>query len=317
MSCHASTESICDYDADEFEFDHRASLERDRAQATTPLLPPLMTEYPFGKPAPEESPLQSPSVAPSPAPNDVVVTPITSSHFPRPSLATQPSMSSLRHVPSSIDLALPLPGMLQDYDEWSDRLGHANFTITPQPYELDTINAETVAKFCQDWDAARINYTKHLVRTGEHYGHTSNIYALTEAKWAETEGRWKTIYESLIGQTMASHGIRSPTVGGSRSRSRGRGRGRSSSSSTGAMRRNTNDDMLAHLEWRRLDSGASPSAVPRMIEALDAGGKFPERGDEDIVGPMQRDEVMIRAESEERKTSRFWKNLVGKVGMRR
>ncbi|KAH7305982.1 hypothetical protein B0I35DRAFT_443645 [Stachybotrys elegans] len=282
MSCHASTESICDYDADEFEYDdHRASLERDRAMATTPLLPPLMTD-----------------------------------HFPRPSLATQPSISSLRHVPSSIDLPLSLPGM-QEYDEWSDRLGHANFTITPQPYELDTVNAETVAKFCQDWDAARINYTKHIVRTGENYGHTSNIYALTEAKWAETEGRWKTIYESLIGQTMASQGITSPTAGGSRSRSRGRGRGRSSSSSTGAMRRNTNDDMLAHLEWRRLDSGASPSAVPRMIEALDAGGKFPERGDEDIVGPMQRDEVMIRSESEERKTSRFWKTLVGKVGMRR
>lgn len=78
------------------------------------------------------------------------------------------------------------------------------------------------------------------------------------------------------------------------------------------------------------------------------GGKFPERGDEDIVGPMERDEVMIgavpaqpsgiarlmRAMSEERgRVARrmrnaaqmeaaqhehphggFWRNLVERVG---
>jgi hypothetical protein len=206
--------------------------------------------------------------------------------------------------------------MLQEYDEWSDRLGHANFTITPLPYELDTINSETVTKFCQDWDAARVNYTKHLVRTGENYGQTSKIYALTEAKWAETERRWKTIYTGLARQTGTMQGFATPSMGASRSRSRGRGRGRSTSASAMVMGRPANDDIFANMEWRRLDDG-TPSVVPRMLEALDAGGKFPGLGDEDIVGPMHRDEVMVRAESEERKSSRFWRNLAGKVGFRK
>lgn len=314
MSYHASTESI-PIIVDIEQPQERASLERQRALATTPLLPPLLTD-PLGKPAPEESPLQSPSVAPSPATPGFASPIYGSAQFSRPSLSTKPSVSSFRHISGSTELPLPLPAILQEHDEWSDRLGHANFTITPLPYELESINAETVGKFCQDWDAARINYTKHLVRTGENYGQTSKIYALTEAKWAETERRWRSIYEGLISQTMATNPSMPSSARQSRSRSRGRGRGRAGSAGTSIIGRAPTDDIFANMQWRRLED-ALPSAVPQMLEALDADGKFPSRGDEDIVGPMHRDEVMIRADSEERKSSRFWRHLADKVGLRK
>jgi hypothetical protein len=202
---------------------------------------------------------------------------------------------------------------LQEHDDWSDRLGHANFTISPQPYELEAINPETIAKFGNDWDLARINYTKHLVRTGENYGQTSKIYAMTEAKWAEIERRWQTTFEDIVKNT--NHAA-AGSMSASRNPSRGRGRGRSSSSNAAALARlPVQDDALAELEWRRLED-CLPSAVPQMMESLDADGKFPGRGDEDIVGPMQRDAVMVRARSEDAK-GRFWKNLADRVGLRK
>ncbi|PTB63147.1 hypothetical protein BBK36DRAFT_1127112 [Trichoderma citrinoviride] len=252
---------------------------------------------------------QSPSIAPSSA--------VTEVHSPRPavptprqSLASKPSVSSLRHVSVLAELPLPLPpSILQDQDEWSDRLGHANFTITPMPYAVEEITAESVTKFCDDWDAARVAYTKHLVRTGEHYGQTSKTYGLTEAKWAEIERKWKFHYTDIVRRTQ-------PMISGSansRSRSRGRGRGRSESAHPAGQgsRQSQNDDIYAAMQWRGR-RGCRPSAVPQMLEALDAEGKFPGRGDEDIVGPMQRDAYMVRARSEE-KTPRFWRNLAEKL----
>lgn len=205
---------------------------------------------------------------------------------------------------------MPLPpSILQDQDEWSDRLGHANFTITPMPYGVDELTAESVTKFCDDWDAARVAYTKHLVRTGEHYGQTSKTYGMTEAKWAEIERKWKGFYTDIVRRTqpMTTASVMS------RSRSRGRGRGRSESAnpSSKAQSQNRHDDIYAAMQWRGR-RGCLPSAVPQMLEALDAEGKFPGRGDEDIVGPMQRDAYMVRARSEE-KTPRFWKNLAEKL----
>ena len=311
MSYYGSTDSLDFYDVEpEMTYDERAALERDRAHATTPLLPPLMTS---SRELPQESPLQSPSIECASAVTEVHVSPIMSGHRSIPSLSAKPSFTSLRHVPTSLDLPLPLPPLLQEHDEWSDRLGHANFTITPLPYELEKIDADTVAKFRDDWDAARVNYTKHLVRTGEHYGQTSKIYALTEAKWAETEGRWRATYERALRASRPANlsGTSSPNA--SRSRSRGRGRGRSGSASAIVMGRPVHDDFFAEEQWRRLEEDI-PSAVCRMLEAE---GKFPSRGDEDIVGPMHRAETMERSHSEEKYGSKFWKNLAGKVGLRR
>ncbi|CAM1500441.1 Fc.00g096030.m01.CDS01 [Cosmosporella sp. VM-42] len=316
LSFYESTESVnrlpAPIDIELANGDRLPSMERERGLATTPLLPPLMTS-PLSAPPPSESPLQSPTVAPSPVATEVHSPPPSIISFPRPSLSTKPSMSSFRFGPNSPDLPLPLPAILQEHDEWSDRLGHANFTITPQPYIPEAVNIEALRQLRTDWDAARCNYTKHLVRTGENYGETSKIYGLTEAKWAETEKRWRSTHEELMEQIVRATKSAPPSTSASRSRSRGRGRGRSHSGSAALLGRPPTDDVFAGMQWRRLEESL-PSAIPRM---LDADGKFPARGDEDIVGPMQRDEVMVRAHSEERKGARFWKNLAGKVGLRK
>lgn len=312
MSFYGSTESVnvpapIDIEKAQAHKD-RSSLERERGLATTPLLPPLMTN-PLVKPPPE-SPLQSPTIAP-PSTTTEVPSP-AATQFPRPSLSTKPSISSFRHGPNTPDLPIPLPSILQEYDEWSDRLGHANFTITPQPYQPDSVNLENLTQLRNDWDLARCNYTKHLVRTGENYGQTSKIYAFTEAKWAETEKQWRSFHDDLIEQIVATTNSAPASTDTSRSRSRGRGRSRASSGSAAFLGRPPVDEVFAGMQWRRLEDGL-PSAIPKM---LDADGKFPARGDEDIVGPMQRDEVMLRTNSEERKGARFWKHIAGKVGLR-
>ncbi|KAM3512088.1 hypothetical protein MY11210_004285 [Beauveria gryllotalpidicola] len=298
--------------------DDKIDIQRDRALATTPLLPPLMTG-PLGKPPPE-SPLQSPSVESAPTPPRLSFAPqsppLTSASFVRPSLSSRPSVQSLRNISSSTELSFPvpapLPSILQEYDDWSDRLGHANFTISPAPYDLPAVNSETIAKFQNDWDTARCNYTKHLVRTGENYGQTSKIYGLTEAKWAETERRWRSIYQDVIKQTLPTVPMQKTD---SRSRSRGRVRGRSLSAHPSSVQHSPHGDVYAGMEWKRLEDSL-PSAVPQMIEALDAApGKFPSRGDEDIVGPMHREASMAGAYEDTR--SRFWKSLGAKVGIHR
>ncbi|KLO88874.1 uncharacterized protein LW93_12289 [Fusarium fujikuroi] len=288
----------------------QADLERERGLATTPLLPPLMTS-PLSGPPPE-SPLQSPTIAPPSATTEVPSPVPSATQFPRPSLSTKPSVSSFRFGSNSPEVPIPLPSILQEHDEWSDRLGHANFTITPQPYQPETVNMEALQQLRNDWDAARCNYTKHLVRTGENYGETSKIYALTEAKWADIERRWRSTHDGLMSEIVQATSSAPGSTSASRSRSRGRGR---SANSGGSIlgRPPPMDDVFAGMQWKRLEDGL-PSAIPRLV---DADGKFPSRGDEDIVGPMQRDEVMLRTHSEERKGARFWKNLAGKVGLRK
>ncbi|KAF9876133.1 only proline and serine are matching in the corresponding protein [Colletotrichum karsti] len=288
----------------------RESIERDRALASTPLLPPLLTSPQTE--APQPSPLQSPTVAPTILSMEV---PSTQSlgHIPTPSLSTRPSVSSFRHVQSSQELPFGYPSILQDHDEWSDRLGHANFSIAPQPYEPEAATMESLRLLRADWEAARANYMKHLVRTGENYGETSKIYALTEAKWAEIEKSWRAFHEQTMERIVASSKVSAQPPQVSRSRSRGRGRVRSSSGGSAILRRPVNDDVFANEQWRRLEDNL-PTTMPRLV---DTEGKFPERGDEDIVGPMERDTKMIRARSEERKSSRFWRSLAGKVGLRK
>ena len=171
--------------------------------------------------------------------------------------------------------------LLEQNDAWSDRLGHANYTILPRPYQPDTASLEAIRLLRADWDQARINYTKHLARTGEHYGSTSKTYSLTEAKWAETEREWRTAYDAVVERIVA----------------------------------NGANDEVATLQLQRLQDDFR-ATLPRM---LDAEGKFPELGDQDIVGPMVRDAVMIReaqAADDRHSTSKFWKSLAGRVGLR-
>lgn len=266
----------------------RDSIERDRALATTPLLPPLLTDAPSIASmthSQQPSPLQSPSVAHQFHHTE----PNSPAAYATPPLSTKPSFSSFRPplmtslsspVVATSEIVVTIPNLLEQHDAWSDRLGHANYTILPRPYRPGTSDLETLRTLRADWDLARVNYTKHIVRTGEHYGTTSKTYALTEAKWAETEREWKASHDVLLQRVTA-----------------------------------LNPGYDAQLRWDRLQDDA-PTTVPRM---LDAEGKFPDLGDEDIVGPMVRDAVMVREPSSdgEHGAKKFWKNLAGKVGLRK
>ena len=69
------------------------------------------------------------------------------------------------------------------------------------------------------------------------------------------------------------------------------------------------EEVLGGPEWRRIDEGGP--ALPRMMS-----DKFPSRGDEDIVGPMVREEF-TRTESADGRGARLWKNLMRVGGLRR
>lgn len=260
------------------------SLERARATATTPLLPPLLIEASAACQAQPHSlyasPLQSPSMVSSPgleraAPHG----------YPTPPISTKPSVSSLRRgtVSSTIsDAPSPVPCFFDHQDSWSDRLGHANFTIEPRPYLPETADLPTLQAFRADWNLGRTNYAKHLVRTGEHYGATSKTYVLTEAKWAEIEQDWRRNEDDLVER----------------------------------LGQQWKDDPSVTSQLRRTAEGGLSPSIPRM---LSDDGKFPELGDVEIIGPMVRDAVMVRDGQDERRNSAsVWlKSLAGKVGLRK
>lgn len=285
--------------------DSGRNLERERALATTPLLPPLVTDTPPQvDPRRPQSPTRARSASvlerPNPGP------PFVRSSNTTPALSTKPSLTSFRASPISPELPVPFPNILND-DEWSDRLGHANFTILPLPYQPEVADLDSLKKLREDWDLARTNYTKHLFRTGENYGETSKIYGLTEQKWAEVEQSWKRTHDKAVEQILAAS-TAPQSVSQPRSRSRGRGRGRAESTPP----KNVINDIYASMEWKRLED-TKPGAFPRML----CETKFPSRGDEDIVGPMVRDAPMCRAESVDGRRIRLWRNLVDKVGLKK
>lgn len=296
-----STESVVLPTSDASISGPRQNLERDRRMATTPLLPPLITD----SLASATGPLSPGFPFPTPAPEYHSQTP--PKPIPAPAVRAKPSVASFRLSPTGPDLQIPFPNLLND-DEWCDRLGHANFTILPTPYQPEDATLPALKQLRQDWDLARVNYTKHLFRTGENYGETSNIYALTQDKWAEVERSWRRVHDRAMERVIAGAAT-PPPVSKSRSRSRGRGRGRAESSA--AALGLPADEVLAGAEWRRVD-GDGPAALPRM-----ESDKFPSRGDEDIVGPMVREEVMVRTESADGRGARLWRNLMKVGGLRR
>jgi hypothetical protein len=180
------------------------------------------------------------------------------------------------------DATSPVPCFFDHQDSWSDRLGHANFTIEPRPYLPEAADLPTLQAFRTDWNLGRTNYAKHLVRTGEHYGATSKTYALTEAKWAEIELQWQRNEDDLV-ERLGQQWKDDPSV--------------------------------ASQLWRTAEEKLCP-AIPRM---LSDDGKFPELGDVEIIGPMVRDAVMARdGQDEKRNSASVWlKTLAGKVGLRK
>lgn len=275
----------------------RRDMDRDRRLATTPLLPPLITDS--ATPAP--GPLSTGFPFPSPVEHHNQAAP---QPIPAPTLRAKASVTSFRFSPTGPELPIPFPNLLND-DEWSDRLGHANFTILPTPYQPEDATMPSLKQLRQDWDLARLNYTKHLFRTGENYGETSNIYALTQEKWTEVERTWRRMHDATMERVIASVASPPPQA---KSRSRSRGRGRDRAGSSTALGHAT-EEVLGGTEWRRIDE-AGP-ALPRMMS-----DKFPSRGDEDIVGPMVRGEA-LRTESADGRGARLWKNLMKVGGLRR
>jgi hypothetical protein len=95
-------------------------------------------------------------------------------------------------------------------DKWSMALGHANFTIDPEPYIPEALDLHAWDALTCDREAAHAEYYRHQARTLEHYGRNSKIYRLTEDKWAEIDGQWasalKTVRAELIARgTKAVH----------------------------------------------------------------------------------------------------------------
>lgn len=235
----------------------------------TPLLPPVMKDLPhLDNEATINSPLQSPSVA-----NDGLdslsgrtstgaqTTPET---LPSSFASAHPSLSSISrqialartHAPESAPII-----MSDSNDVWSSKLGHANFTIQPEPYLPEVSSLETFEEHRTNWELARCNYAKHLVRTGEHYGITSSIYKLTQEKWESVNKQWKRNHDHLIAHLQDSCGN--------------------------------------HLSLDPSDVTHPDEDI--KIPGLHDKGKFPDLGDEDIVGPML---VEQRPASEDRPISK-------------
>ncbi|KAI1424823.1 hypothetical protein F5Y12DRAFT_424544 [Xylaria sp. FL1777] len=238
-----------------------STIQHERAQATTPLLPPMMTSSFADHVHSQPSPLQSPTIA-SPYEEDLPSPLILS-----PPLSAKPSISSFRQMMASGELSDLAP------DSWSDRLGHANFTILPVPYKPAVPTLSSLLELRADWETARVNYTKHLVRTGEHYGLTSKTYGYTEEKWAEIDRYWRKLHNETVNAVVAS------------------------GEATGC---------------EKFDE-----TIITTVPVMDGEGKFPERGDEDIVGPMVREMTMNSPTGTERRRPSFWRNLTDRVGLRK
>lgn len=226
----------------------------DTQQATTPLLPPFMGDESTSVIASRvQSPLQSPSVADVSETAQYGVASLPGltgvTGVPSPPLSSKPSVASISRPRASTVRTVSgdaPPFMLSDpNDEWANKLGHANFTIQPEPYVPATCDIDSFHQLRADWDIARCNFAKHLVRTGEHYGVTSNIYKLTGEKWEAINREWKIQHEAMLNQLGSIDGV-ALTL--------------------------TQANMNPCEQVR----------IPRLHD----NAKFPEMGDEDIVGPM-------------------------------
>lgn len=155
-------------------------------------------------------------------------------------------------------------------DKWANLLGHANFTIQPEPYVPEVCDAASVNQLFLDWEQAQRNYAKHQVRTAEHYGVTSKHYLLTEKKWGELHAEWRRNHDLAKSHAVAIGQELAPT----------------SPSEPGPL-----------------------SKMPTLNDPK-SEGKFPKLGDEDVVGPMQQAAALLpRTPSRKRAFFKFISDL--------
>jgi len=237
--------------------EHQEEAE-DQAKPTTPLLPPIMTELPGHADIPYQSPLQSPTVADPDAPS-VLNSPLPTPRIaglPSPPLSNKPSTASFQRqrgctpvIPSS---EIPPLAITESDDLWAQELGHANFTIHPEPYEPVEPDVEACRQLRANWEAARYNFAKHLMRTGDNHGTTSKTYHLTEEKWAEIDSIWKRNTEACIAYVSAS-----------------------------------GPESVTSLSQSEVIAEPPPLIKMPSLNGPKSEGKFPVLGDEGIVGPME------------------------------
>ena len=159
----------------------------DCARATTPLLPPAMFELDKQE-SPIQSPLQSPSIASANHAHTLSMT-----GLPSPPLSARPSFASMPRsgANTATHEITSLQQLSEKLDPWTIKLGHADFTINPEPYRPNIICLDTYKDFRKCWEDARKHYAQHFARTIEHYGETSKVFRLTEEKWSFIDSQWK------------------------------------------------------------------------------------------------------------------------------
>lgn len=257
-------------------------FDAEGQSATTPLLPPITTEFPpHLKEVPYQSPLQSPTVA-DPESAYSVHTPTMGPQvvgLPSPPLSAKPSLASFHRQRGMSTPPAEHPSALNTdpSDQWAIKLGHANFIINPEPYLPEHFDLAACKQLRSDWDLARCNFTKHLMRTGENWGATSKTYKLTEEKWAEIDACWKRNSDLCISRT-------------------------------------TDKGFETALSMSQISvAEPAPSMKLPSLNGPKSEGKFPKLGDEDIVGPMEQ--VAQVSPPRSPKTTGFFKffNIFGRA----
>ena len=173
--------------------------ELQDGQARTPLLPPLMVDFPAHL---RESPIQSPLPFSHCCRGFHHIDHSHSGGYPKTTGFTftatfNQTVDVLNASPNECCRRCPLQTCLSS--QWTisqTKSGETNWatqtsTSTQSPYLPETIDVESYKQLRANWDLARCNYARHLVRADEHYGATSKIYKLTEEKWAEVDEQWK------------------------------------------------------------------------------------------------------------------------------
>jgi hypothetical protein len=242
--------------------------------APTPLLPPMldgMSETPPPPPAKTQvSPrpfglgLQASALSPSPV-----------IHSSKPSISSIKSFYSSTQSESRSNSL----GLLSPPDKWSEQLGHANFTIHPEPYLPTIFSRATCEKLLEDQAAAGAEFIKQQARALEHYGPNSRIYQLTQDKWIEIDAQWRSHVEIAV--TRATQmGV-----------------------DLGEMILEQQTHQSPHSKG---EAGMPLMSLPPFNPHID--GKFPTLGDGSIVGPMETVASMNSSSPTQRSpTARFFR----------
>lgn len=88
-------------------------------------------------------------------------------------------------------------------DPWALKLGHANFTVYPEPYLPGLCDHKSCNALLENWELARSRYMRHATRITENYGPTSQIFRYTEQKWAEIDALWRQNLEDANAEAEA------------------------------------------------------------------------------------------------------------------